>query len=98
WWLDAVCGADNWDATFLIQDNAIIDALPFAFENKFIFKLIRAPRLTPYLSCILDSNHFTQLVSQLPNYSECIIPTYPFHFNQSSIAPIKSLSIKKTHF
>lgn len=54
WWLDAVCGADNWDVALCIdKENKFEAALPYFFERKYGFLLLRQAVLTPYMGPVL---------------------------------------------
>ena len=49
WWLDAVCGVDNWDVILAEnKNNEIIAVLPFCIQKK-IFKYIKQPIYTHHL-------------------------------------------------
>ena len=37
WWLDSLCGSENWDILLVKRDDKIIGALPFYFKKKFFF-------------------------------------------------------------
>ncbi len=53
WWLDSVCGENNWDVVLVERNDNIIAAMPFYKTNKSIFKIITMPKLTqtmgPYI-------------------------------------------------
>lgn len=50
WFLDAVCGADNWDICLDIAQNGRIDGvLPYFFTKKYGLKIISQPILTGYM-------------------------------------------------
>ena len=46
WWLDAVCGDNNWDVVLVQWDNTIIASLPYFRTRKFIFDVITIPMHT----------------------------------------------------
>jgi len=46
WWLDAVCGPENWDVTIVKNGEQIIATLPYFMTRKFLCNLIRMPPLT----------------------------------------------------
>ncbi len=46
WWLDAVCGDDNWGACLAEQGGAVVGALPFYQTRHLGFSIIRMPPLT----------------------------------------------------
>jgi len=48
WWLDAVCGDDNWDVVLLKRNDEIIASMPYFFRNETM-KLIMMPKFTPKL-------------------------------------------------
>lgn len=46
WWMDAVCGEENWNV-ILVEDNGqIIASLPYFIKTKYGFKVITQPPLT----------------------------------------------------
>ena len=82
WWLDAVCGEDNWDICLVEKDNKILGSLPYYNYKKFGYTFLSMPPLTPYLGpqLFLDDsidnlslekqiNILTDLISQLPKYN-----------------------------
>ncbi|WP_241517571.1 methicillin resistance protein [Campylobacter blaseri] len=46
WWLDAVCGEDDWDVALVEKNNNIVASFPYRITYKYIFKLIHMPTLT----------------------------------------------------
>lgn len=57
WWLDAVCG-DQWDVV-LSKDRGgqIQGCLPYFYQKRYGFILMRQPILTPYAGIILQYPH-----------------------------------------
>lgn len=49
WWLDAVCGENNWDALVYVEKDAVRAVWAFPFQKKFGFPYINMPRLTFWL-------------------------------------------------
>jgi len=82
WWLDAVCGKDNWDVILINKNNSIIAALPYYTKRKYGFKLITSPKLTPTIGVWIkypenqsytkklsyEKRIFTELVEKLPKF------------------------------
>ena len=53
WWLDAVCGANNWDV-WLYKPNGIVEAaMPFYIENRNGYRYITKAPLTQNNGIIL---------------------------------------------
>lgn len=46
WWLDAVCGEENWDVSLVENDGEIIASLPYYTKKKLGVKAITMPKLT----------------------------------------------------
>ncbi len=47
WWMDAVCGENNWDVIWIKDKNGdIIASMPFYIRKKFDLKIITQPSLT----------------------------------------------------
>ena len=49
WWLDAVCGEDNWDVILVEKGGQIIASFPFYFIRRPFFRAIKMPILTQKL-------------------------------------------------
>lgn len=49
WWLDAVCGKENWDVAIVEQNNEIIASLPFENVVKVGYRISRLPMFTQKL-------------------------------------------------
>lgn len=57
WWLDVVCG-DHWDVVISKDKGGNIQGcLPYFFQKKYGFTLLRQPILTPYAGILLDYPH-----------------------------------------
>lgn len=46
WWLDAVCGEDNWDVWLCVHNNEIIAAMPYYHEMRGQWKYVTKALLT----------------------------------------------------
>ena len=49
WWLDAVCADGSWDVCLIEKKGELLGYLPFYLAKVKGFKVIRMPKLTPYL-------------------------------------------------
>jgi len=49
WWLDAVCGSDNWDVALIENEGEVIASMPYFIKRKYGFKMLTMPHLTPFL-------------------------------------------------
>jgi len=49
WWLDSVCGVDNWDVVLVEKGGQIWASWPYLLKKKFIFKISTMPPLTQTL-------------------------------------------------
>ncbi len=49
WWLDSVCGDNNWDVVLVEKNNKIIATLPFYVKKRNILNIITMPQLTQYM-------------------------------------------------
>lgn len=81
WWLDCVCGKDNWDVVLVEKNEKIVASMPFFKSSRFIFKTISMPDLTqtmgPYIKYLggqkyesrlgYEKEIMTQLLSALPS-------------------------------
>lgn len=48
WWLDAVCGHDNWDVIVYEKGNNILGAMPYFVKQKLGMKYITQPQFTQH--------------------------------------------------
>lgn len=46
WWMDAVCGEENWDVLIIERGDEIVAAMPYYFKTRFGKKHINQPSLT----------------------------------------------------
>ena len=46
WWLDAICGPDNWDVWLYKRGEEILAAMPYYFENRGNYRYITKAPLT----------------------------------------------------
>ncbi|HAZ36482.1 MAG TPA: methicillin resistance protein [Clostridiaceae bacterium] len=46
WWMDAVCGEENWDVFVVERGGQIAAAMPYYIKKKFGIKYITQPKLT----------------------------------------------------
>ena len=97
WWLDTVYGAKNWDVILAESEGEITDALPYGYERKMGFRLIRPALLTPYLANIdqTDAGSLLALMRQLPPSSECIIAVPPIASLEKPFANTPDLNWQK---
>lgn len=48
WWLDAVCGGENWDVILYNKNGNIIGALPYYIKQKYGLKYVSQPQFTQH--------------------------------------------------
>ncbi len=83
WWLDATAGPRGWDVAVVEKNGAIVATLPYSIRQRFGFRLIGQPLLTPALgpwfapfngrSAALLSHQrecMASLIAQLPKYDQ----------------------------
>ena len=65
WWLDAVCGPNNWDVGIIEKGGEVVATLPYYLKRKGPFKIITMPPLTqtmgPWIKFPEDQKHATKL-------------------------------------
>jgi hypothetical protein len=99
-WLDAVCGKDNWNVILIIDNKQIVAALPYFVKKKYMFEIITMPKHTQRFSpCLKYSdklktyNHkidfenkiMAMLLSALPSK---IYSQISLHFDYNNILPL----------
>lgn len=46
WWMDAVCGEDNWDVLLVEKNGEIVASMPYYIHKKYGLTVITQPTLT----------------------------------------------------
>lgn len=83
WWLDAVCGEQNWDVVVVEKGGTVYGALPYCIKNKYGFMFLTQPVLTQYLGPWIrypvnqkyekklshEKKILVKLIKNLPKYS-----------------------------
>lgn len=72
WWLDAVCGADNWDVWLYKKGDNILAAMPYYMEKRGSYKYITKAPLTQNNGIIFVEDPNRKLVSQAKFEEEVI--------------------------
>jgi len=81
WWLDSVCGKDNWDVILVEKGDEIFASLPFYKQKKAIFDIISMPKLTQTMGVYIkypkgqkyykrlswEKEIMTMIIEQIPN-------------------------------
>ena len=80
YWLDAVCGCDNWDVAIVEKDKKVKAVLPYYLKTKFGIKTIVLPKLTQFMGVWFteekskyatklsrEKKYIDELIEQLPN-------------------------------
>ena len=87
WWLDAVCGENNWDVVLIEKGNQIRATLPYYKNIKYGLCMIRMPQLTqtmgPWIA-LSTAKYAKQLSDQKSLMGQLIeqLPTFDF-FSQN---------------
>ena len=93
WWLDVVCGKDNWDVALVEKGGHIMASMPYSFKKRAIFNIITMPRLTQtmgaYIKYPIGQKYYkklsfgkemiNELLSQLPKY-DYFIQNFDYSF------------------
>lgn len=72
WWLDAVCGKDNWDVYVVEKGGIYVAAMPYYFENRDGFKVITKAKNTQNNGIIIRYPSEQKYTTKL-GYEEAII-------------------------
>ncbi|SFM05056.1 GNAT family N-acetyltransferase [Pelosinus propionicus] len=98
WWLDAVCGDDNWDVVIIEKDGEIVASWPF-YIKKSGFNVIAMPRLTQAMGIWIsypngqkytkrlayEKKIFTDLIGRLPQVD---MFSQNFHYSITNWLPL----------
>ena len=64
WWLDVVCGSNNWDVWLYVSGGNILAAMPYYYTIKGKYKYITKAPLTQNNGIIFNSKHEVKLASR----------------------------------
>jgi len=86
WWLDTVCGEDNWDVALVKKNKEIVATLPYYIVHKFGGSVIKMPSLTPTMGVWIkypkNQKYTRQLSFQMEVMTELIdkLPKFSFFY------------------
>ena len=98
WWLDSVCGKDDWDVSLIEKDSKIFASMPFYKTKRNIFNVITMPKLTQNLGIYIkypekqkyekklsyEKDIMSKLIDQLPQYD---MFNQNFHYSTTNWLP-----------
>lgn len=98
WWLDSVCGEDNWNVNLVEINGHIVASLPYYKSKKAIFDIITMPKLTQTMGVYIkypprqkyatklsfEKKIMTQLINNLPDVDYF---SQFFHYNFTNWLP-----------
>lgn len=98
WWLDAVCGENNWEVALAEENGQIVGCLPYYLKMKYGLRLITMPKLTQSMGIWIryrdnqkysaklayEKNVVFELIDKLPKF-DAFIQT--FHYSITNWLP-----------
>lgn len=107
WWLDAVCGEDNWNVVLVEKNGEIVASLPYYIQKKYGFKIITNPKLTQNIRLWIkypknqkyekklsyEKKVIMELIDKLPKFD--IFNLY-FHYSLTNWLPFYWKGFKQT--
>ena len=107
WWLDAVCGEDNWSVVLIENDGEIIASLPYFKKKKYGFVIITMPPLTQNFKLWIkypanqkynkklyfENKIISELIDKLPKFD--MFNLY-FHYSLTNWLPFYWKNFKQT--
>ena len=91
WWLDAVCGENNWNVVLMEKGGSVVGALPYYINKKVWFNRIQMPLLTqtmgPYIIYPVNQKYYKHLSWEKEIYSDLITQLPKYDFFQQSFSP-----------
>lgn len=74
WWLDVVCGTDNWDVALYHDKEGIIRGVwPYYSKTVFGFQLSKHPPLTPFLGIHIDYPSYVKTANRRYSFEHKVI-------------------------
>ena len=98
WYLDAVCGENNWNVSLVVKGNEVFASLPYYIEKKLGLTILQMPQLTqvlgPWIKYPPDQKYETKLKHEEKMISELIssLPKFDYfkqkvHYNYVNWLP-----------
>lgn len=78
WWMDIVCGSENWDVWLYEKGSEILAAMPYYMVNREEYKYITKAPLTQNNGIIFEENKNRKLCSQAEFEEKVIISACEF--------------------
>lgn len=88
WWLDAVCGENNWDVVLVERDGMPVGSLPYFIKKKWFLNVITQPPLTQTIEPLFDikaknkdeknSKYMSEIIAKLPQ-----VPKFQMNLHSS---------------
>jgi len=88
WWLDSVCGEENWDVAIVEKGGEIWATMPYYIKKKWGFTLITMPPLTqklgPYIKYPQGQKYYKKLSWEKEIMNELIdqLPEFDYFYQQ----------------
>ena len=90
WWLNAVCGEDNWDVAIVEKGGNIFAAMPYYKNKKFIFDVINLPKLTQnidiYFNYPKNQKYYKKLSFEKEMIEEILLQIPYFDMHEQSFS------------
>lgn len=98
WWLDAVCGKENWNVVLIEKGGQIVASFPYYLKRKYGFQMIQMPMLTqtmgPWIrypvgqkyakKLAYEKDIFSELIALLPDFNSFL---QNFHYSITNWLP-----------
>ncbi len=88
WWLDAVCGEDNWNVILVERDGIPVGSLPYFIKKKWFLNVITQPPLTQTIEPLFDikaknkdeknTKYLSEIIAKLPK-----VPKFQMNLHSS---------------
>ncbi len=94
WWLDSVCGENNWDVALVEKGGGIVGSLPYFLKKKLFFNTIDMPKLTqtmgPYIVYPNNQKYYKRLSWEKEIYTKLINSLPKYDFFRQNFSPVVS--------
>lgn len=91
WWLDAVCGEENWDVSVVEKGGHIVATMPFYYKKRTIFNIITMPRLTqtlgPYIKYPQNQKYYKKIALEKEVINKLILQLPKFDYFIQNLSP-----------
>jgi len=108
WWLDTLCGENNWDVCLIEKGGRIVASMPYSIQKKYGFTLVSQPPLTQTIGPWLrpSKKKYTKKLGEQKDLLQALIDQLPpfdyfsqnWHYSNTNWLPFRWRGFQQTTY